>query len=271
MSALMFETIQEKVSNGDLAGALQALNQMAEIHPDSVEARWHRSGVHLRMRNFEQALDDLDWLVQREYKLGESLSQRAFVRLQLQDYAGAIADSKVSAQMDSSSSQNHLYEGLALFHLGEYAASIPCFSALLDQVPTHQEGQRLRGMAYCLTGQFQEGLFDMQSVLAMNQEDDQAWFWLGFVRHQEGDFEAALQALDESIRRNGYNKSAYVSRGRVWLAMGEKKKALKDFESAHALDPDWEILPALVREARRTEGRGGIFGALRDLRSKHER
>lgn len=271
MVEFLMDAVREKIEAGNLAGALQELNSMLATYPDAVEACWQRSLLHLRMKNFEQALNDLDQVIDKQHKVADALSQRALVRLQLQDFESAIVDCQSSKLLDSSIYQTYLYEGLAWFNLGKYPESIPCFSEVLIRMPAHQEGQRLRGMAYCLGGDYAEGLIDIQAVLAANREDEQAWFWLGFIRQQEGNTDAALAAFNESIARNGYNKSAYVSRGRIWLEKGEKRKALQDFEAAQSLDPNWDIVPALLHEARQSEGRGGIFGAWRDLQNKHKR
>ncbi len=263
MSDSLLENAQQKIAEGNLAGALQDLNRALQSNPGLGIAMFQRGMLHLRMHNYQQALADLDYAVVSGIALADALGQRSLVKIQLHDYTGAIADSEEAAHLDPGHFQNYLYQGLARFNLGEYAASIPCFSKSLQLNPAHTESRRLRGMAYCLCGQFAEGRKDIETVLTENAQDDQAWFWRGYLCQQEDDLAGALEALSRSIDLNAYNKAAFVGRGRAYLGLGDKKKALADFLSAQSLDPNWEVLPDLIREARRKEGgRGGIFSIL---------
>lgn len=269
MPDLLLETVQKKIADGNLAGALQDLNRAIHADPKLHLAVLHRGMVHIRMHNFKQALDDLNYAVDSGFGTAEALCQRGLAKIQLQDYQGAIVDCHQAAQLDPENYQNYLHEGLAHFNLGAYEASIPCFTSALNYVPAHQASRRLRGMAYCLCGLYDDAFVDFEQTLHAHPEDDQSWFWLGFIHQQQQRNEAALDAYSKSLSLNGYNKSAYVSRGRVYLAQGNKEKALLDFLTAKDLDPDWDILPTLIREARQTEGRGGVFGAWRALQNKY--
>ena len=260
MSDSLLENAQQKIAEGNLAGALQDLNRALESNPDVGRVVFQRGTLHLRMHNYRQALADLDAAIAAGVSLADALGQRSLVKIQLYDYVGAIADSEQAARLDPGHFQNYLYQGLAHFNLGHYATSIPCFSEALQRNPSHPESRRLRGMAYCLCGQFSDGLNDIETVLKENAQDDQAWFWMGYLRQQEEDLAGAVEALSRSIALNAYNKAAFVGRGRAYLGLGDPKKALADFLSAQSLDPDWEVLPDLIREARRNEGgHGGIF------------
>jgi tetratricopeptide (TPR) repeat protein len=264
MSDSLLENAQRKIAEGNLAGALQDLNSALQSNPGTATVVFQRGMLHLRMHHYRQALADFDSAITSGAVLADVLGQRSLVKIQLRDYVGAIADSEQAARLDPGYFQNYLYQGLAHFNLGHYADSIPCFSEALQRNPAHAESRRLRGMAYCLCGQFSEGGNDIETVLKENAQDDQAWFWMGYLRQQKDDLDGAVEALSRSIALNAYNKAAFIGRGRAYLGLGDNKKALADFLSAHTLDPNWEVLPDLIREARRNEERRGrVFNIVR--------
>jgi len=75
-------------------------------------------------------------------------------------------------------------------------------------------------------------------AIKINPNNDQAHYYLGYVRQIQGRFEEAINELKETIKINPTYAEAYRSLGKVYLEQDHPRLALQEFTEAAKIDPD---------------------------------
>jgi tetratricopeptide (TPR) repeat protein len=67
---------------------------------------------------------------------------------------------------------------------------------------------------------------------------EDAWFRLGYLRLQKGDFRGSIEAFQSCVRKRGDWPEAHVNLGIAHWRLGDRDQAIKVFEQVLALDPN---------------------------------
>ncbi len=74
---------------------------------------------------------------------------------------------------------------------------------------------------------------------------------LGYVSNDQ--YEKAIEAFTEAIRREPKYAFAYLGRANAYMAKGDTNRALADFDQAARLDPNDDTAKTLADEIRREQ------------------
>ncbi|MCB9082140.1 MAG: tetratricopeptide repeat protein [Lewinellaceae bacterium] len=245
--------------------ALQWINRTLEENPSLKTGYLNRGLIYMNLENYELALADLNQAANAGIDLASVYAMRSLVQANLGNNKQALEDAERGMRMDADNFQHYFNFGLVTFREEKYRESIRYFSEALERNPEHYDSRRLRSMAYALIEAYDKATADLELLLAENPEDDQMHYWRGFIRKQQGDSPGAVEAYNVAIHLNPYAKAAYVNRGVICLENDLPKEALSDFKIAHELDPNWEIVPALIAQAEqllKQKGGSGIWKKL---------
>lgn len=113
---------------------------------------------------------------------------------------------------------------------------------LLDQTITDTPGlaqaRVFRALAYQEQGFFAEALADLDTAFQLGFEQTEFLVWRhGELQRLLGEYESAIQTLDEVLRSNPGNYFALASRGDCLRQMGQHLQAIEDFGRALDLSP----------------------------------
>lgn len=78
----------------------------------------------------------------------------------------------------------------------------------------------------------------VESLIVLNPQDGYFHAFLGAIRGQEGDEDAALRHYNDAITRDGKNLAARVNRAELYLRRGQLEAALGDLTAATRIDPE---------------------------------
>ncbi|NJD25128.1 MAG: tetratricopeptide repeat protein [Betaproteobacteria bacterium] len=84
---------------------------------------------------------------------------------------------------------------------------------------------------------FAEAVSWFEKAVALEPQDNDTWFNLGFVRDRAGQREAAITAFDEAIRLNPAHDRAWYGLGLAHAHLGQHAEAAAAFEKAAKLQP----------------------------------
>lgn len=84
---------------------------------------------------------------------------------------------------------------------------------------------------------FAEAVAWFEKAVALEPQDNDTWFNLGFVRDRAGQREAAIAAFDEAVRLNPAHDRAWYGLGLARAHLGQHAEAAAAFEKAAKLQP----------------------------------
>lgn len=105
---------------------------------------------------------------------------------------------------------------------------------------------------YLQQGASSQAMTHARAALADCPDSPQAWFVLGNTHMLTGDYPAAWQAYQQTLRILPFRTDALLNAGRALQAMGEKDKAVEYYQQAVTIDPRyakaWFALAMLYHE-----------------------
>jgi tetratricopeptide (TPR) repeat protein len=185
------------------------------------ELAFDAKGVDEQLRLFTEA-------IRLSPKWAEAYGARSLIRLENDDYDGAIGDSTEAIR---------LKPGLA-------------------------EAFLVRGTARRARDDFEGAIKDCTEAIRLKADFDDAFYMRGNARQGAGDIEGSLRDYTDAIRLNPDNFEALSNRSVTRYATGDLNGALDDCTKVIRLDPD-NPTPFLIRAAIR-EARGDLKGAKMD-------
>ncbi len=239
----------------------------------------HRGNAHRHLGQYPQAALDLDEGVERSGGSAQSYGCRGLLRLDRENFGGAIADFTQALTVHPTFSQCHLWRGFARLRSQDYALAIADLTRAIAVIPSCAEAYNHRGIAHFYRNHFALALTDFDQAIQLNAQFAEAYNNRGNLRQLTGDDigatadhnkAAALNlpipepaqpsaafyrdraythfrsdrfsnAVSDYTRAIGISPSAraYYYRGKSCLALGALKQALLDFDAATVLSPDY--------------------------------
>lgn len=127
-----------------------------------------------------------------------------------------------------------------LFEKQEYEEAIKVYSEYIRLNPADIAALYNRGRAYEESEKYDLAIADFESVLALDEDHVQANMSMAIdLYFRQQDYSAAVKYLDHAVVRGKNNAKAYTLRGKVYHRLGTMDKALKDYNTAINVDPDY--------------------------------
>ena len=109
---------------------------------------------------------------------------------------------------------------------------------LLSMNPEDENALLLKAEIMAVSGAEEQALEIIDQVLALNPFCEKAYLLKGSYFLVKQEFDKAIAVYDEAIEMNASFAQAYHERGRVKLAMGDKKGSMEDMKRAIELAPE---------------------------------
>ena len=129
-------------------------------------------------------------------------------------------------------SNQKLEEACHLGALRKFKQAIPLCNEALKLNPNNSDAYTYRGHVYQVLGDHVQALKDSTKAIELNPNDAAAWnnrAWAYYEHYKN--YKKALADFNKAIELEP-NAASYNGRGRVYLALGDKKRANEDFAKA---------------------------------------
>ena len=240
---------EASAARGELAQALVDLNQACELAPQSAAHRFSRARVHLAMKQFGKARQDLDDSLRLQPGLHEALAIRAAMRVAGNEQGGALLDLFL---LDTALSPSaHLRERMADLYaqLGQTRDALRQWELWL---PTHRADAHLPKVlnSRCmlrtrLNLELEKALKDCEEAVDRDRGEPAYRDSLGWVQLRMNDPGSAIKAFDLAIDRKSI-PSALYGRALAYQRLSNDYAAERDLRAARRLKPG---IDAEVRKA----------------------
>jgi tetratricopeptide (TPR) repeat protein len=121
-----------------------------------------------------------------------------------EEYEKALADYRTASELDPSLAEVELGRGKALLAAGRPGDARLALDRFLAAKPGHAAGLEVRGRALAAAGRTREAIADFDQALARAEEPvPETFIERSMLQRAAGDSRAALEGLDEGIRRLG--------------------------------------------------------------------
>ena len=146
----------------------------------------------------------------------------------------------------------HYQQALAHEHDGELDAAVDAFEQAVALAPEHIDAQLALAAHYYRLGFLEDAIHHCQAVLTL-EPDPTAYFYLGQSLINRGDYDAAIDALQQCLALDPTHALAHHELAYVYYRREDYDVAITEFHRAAQYEPSWETYFFLGECYRRTE------------------
>jgi tetratricopeptide (TPR) repeat protein len=215
------------------------------LQPGNAEAYYNRGFERLEIGDYAGAMADYDASVALNPDRATSYNNRGLAKYHMGNVPGAIADYTKAIELDPDEPVTYFNRAVAYYKIGDYRHSITDYT----QVIQRQDGIRIsaentgayfqRAEAYRQLGEYESAVFDYTMAIRLAPNDPVAYNNRGLARYNQGDYLGSIEDYSETLTLNPNDAVAYSNRGVSRLKTGDYPGAVADFDSAIALKPDY--------------------------------
>jgi len=255
---------------------LASLNKALDVDPEHSDARQQRAFINLGLKNFEDAIKDLETILETDAEnmtVAVALAE-ALVQSDKFDDAIAVVDGIIKVRPKNSAG----YELKAELYLTaeKFDEAIEQLNKAIEINPKSVSGLLTRARLLIIKGETEDAKKDIGRVQQLQPNSPQALLLLSAVYEQEekygdaarlleqllefnpantqlrmqlamnysmGDFhDAAIGEFSKVIRQDPKNWLAKYSRADTYLNVGKHKEAIADYEAALKINREYDNL-----------------------------
>ncbi len=220
--------------------AADLLQEVLRADPDYVPAQMLYGVVNYSAKHDEIALDSFSKVLAAT-DMPQARLFLAATELRLGSNDAALKTLAPLLEESSVNAKTLLLAGQAAMNLGDYARAMDYLARAGKAAPGDTAVRTSLAQAQLLTGDSQ-GISGLESVIADNPQDTQAYLLLASAQLAKADYAAALATLGKMSTAQPKNPVPYLLQGRVYLLQNNPAAARRAFDRSQAADPDF--LPA---------------------------
>ena len=164
--------------------------------------------------------------------------------------------------LDPGNTDAYLNRGSAYIQARQFELGLADYSHIIQIKPTVIEAWYNRGTAFVAARQFDAGIADLTEVIRQKPDYERAYCNRGMAYSEKSEYEKALQDLNTGIEK-GSVPLCYFVRGELYFRKADYARAVEDFTEGLRLKPEYP--QALVQRGRSYEQLGQREKALADF------
>lgn len=212
----------------DFNAAAPGLNEELKL-----ELYEDRAEMYIGLKDYPAALADFNSASDSPHF---DARRRAWVKLQLKDYQGAIDDYDESIR--DRDWESRMGRGIAKSHLGDIDGALDDLDAAIEFAGLFKaEPLIARGMVYLKAYNFEKALADFNHAIEVDPKNAGAYYQRGLTHHALKNYSAAIKDFGEVTTLDRGNVSAWFNFGLSLRSLGHPSNAVKAFDIVIMHDP----------------------------------
>jgi tetratricopeptide (TPR) repeat protein len=156
-----------------LVADVNTLTVSLQLSPRDAELFLKRGTTHLKLGEIDEAISDLDQVIELDNKNAEAYYQRAQAREIQQSSEAAVADYNRAIEIDATNADYYLNRSVAYQALNDYEHAIADSSQYIKMKPDDENGYLNRGIQYALNSQSDKAAVDFLAWADRIQTDEE--------------------------------------------------------------------------------------------------
>ncbi len=239
-SSAILNLISTYIRLEDFKSALKFLNEIFENHKNLLDPIFYqdRSFCFAKTGLIDDAINDLNYLIDNNLMLSESLSNRAGLYLQSGNLKNAITDVNKSIDInpnfsDAFNNRANIYKAMSLND-----KALDDYNRAIDLSPNNPSFYSNRAILFRDMKRFDLAYKDATKNLLINTSPE-SYKLRADISYFRGDFDIAIQDYDQAINLAPNSYELYFNRGNIYKSIKKYKEAERDFSVV--MPPNTEI------------------------------
>lgn len=207
--------------------AIEKYAQAIVIVPNSPEAHFWKGNAHSNLKEYDQALSELDTALAQGFKPAQVRGIRWYVNYEKKNYDAALNDLEALIPLDPGNAGLLIGRGDAYFGKKSYNDALAAYQKALAAAPANADIQYNIANSYHLLGNFKEQGTAAQAAIKGNTRFlGEAYFLLGESHQKQRNLNEAADAYLKSIAAKPDYYTAYQNLADVYKGQGRFNDAI---------------------------------------------
>lgn len=213
------------LTDGDVAGAVDALRQTISINPEDGEAHRLLATIYNDLRRSREALQLMTRAAELLPGHLPTLLQLAQLQRQQQHVEDAIATLRQAQKVEPHNTRVLRELGGLYVAAKQFDRAISTFNRLKDVAPDQAENYFSLGIAYKAAGRWKEAVEAFEAAVQRDPKNASALTQLAETLHDAGQPERAVTILQQAIAVKRDDPQLYYTLGQMYSALGQPDRA----------------------------------------------
>lgn len=247
---------------GKFAYAIKCFTEAIAIDED-LETMSYLVGAYTMTHEYEEALAVLDRMVELNPELLNTLFTRASVLSLLNKNEEVVEECNRIISYEPENPHAYYLKGRAFRAKGELDAALDTLTKCLELKPDFSDAALLRAEVYLIKGNGQSALNDVEAVIAREGEEENAFLLKGSIHAFLKENAKAEEDFNKVLELNPFNEDASLRLANLLIEAGQYDEALQVLDDLIELSPS--LSTAYTERARLKGLMGDTDGQESDL------
>jgi tetratricopeptide (TPR) repeat protein len=218
--------------------ALEYFTKSIDLDPGYALAYLGRSTTYALLKQYRNALNDLDHGIALAPNVALAYAMRASIFYELKNYPEAVKNYTQSILFDPKNADSYYYRGLSSFQLKQTQAAIGDLEIATTINPKNLKAFQFLAVLYNSLKQYNKVVKSLDAAIALDPVNSNNYSMRGATYSAIGHYQKAISDLDDAIILDKNNFSAYYDRGVAYLQLKQYQRAIVDLEFSLRNSPE---------------------------------
>lgn len=201
-------------------------------------------------KDYAKAVDLFEQLWNKKIKVQEIFTYTMAAMLMAKQYERALSFCRKIASTSSLNEDDYCLISLAGIHNKLHKEALIALKLSLGLNPRHYNSLNNIGYVYTVTGEFNTAIEYLDNAIEVNPLSGYAYCNRGYARVKTGNLEGGYEDIQRSMQLNNTNVYVYRNLGIYYMHLNEFDKALPQLIKAKELDADTDMIDELIAETQ---------------------
>lgn len=230
--------LARSISNARLRNfkeALQDIDKAQNLGYESADISYFRGMVYLLAGDYSKAEKQYNYAISANDKYANAYCDRGTAHFLRENYKAAIDDYTTAITINPSATYAYVFRAQAKTESGNINAALNDIKTALEIAPDDYDLINARGQLYAKNKQYDKAAADFDALIEKYPENPSAYISYGNMYFDRQDYGKAKSYFSKAIEKDPYNYSAYNNRANAEEMLFDVKNADKDRQKAESL------------------------------------
>ncbi|TRZ70209.1 MAG: hypothetical protein D4R97_08645 [Bacteroidetes bacterium] len=233
----LIQSGQNYLRKGQYVDALEQLNFAIQKEPASSELYFLRGYAKFSLDDYIGAEEDYNRSIGFSPFQAEVFVNRAIVRCERLNYNGAFEDLANAKKLDSTNADIYFNLGRLKLILKKYYASISDCNTAIRLGYEHESIYLLKGSSEWGLKRIDNAISDLKKAIEINPSNSYSYVQLGSIWLEQNHVDSSITCFDQAIKLDSNNVYALFNRALARVKVPDQSGALEDLNKVIRLSP----------------------------------
>ena len=230
--------LARSISNARLRNfkeALQDIDKAQSLGYENADISYFRGMVYMLAGDYSQAEKQYNFAISANNKYANAYCDRGTAHLLRTNYKAAIDDYTTAIAINPSATYAYVFRAQAKAESGNISGALSDINTALQISPDDYDLINARGQLLAKNKQYDKATADFDALIEKYPENPSAYISYGNFYYDKQDFQKAKEFFSKAIEKDPYNYTAFNNRANAEEMLFETKQADNDRKKAESL------------------------------------